>query len=84
MDAYDTENGLNVVPMNERMEGHRPLECVQQAGDILFIPSMWSHLTINIGETIAIGGQEALQNEERLAVQYARTTLKSCYLRVLD
>lgn len=47
-------------------EGHRPFECRQHSGDVMFLPRRWSHLTLNLGETIAIGGQETLHNEDRL------------------
>lgn len=46
-------------------DGYRPLECIQRAGDILFLPDLWSHMTLNIGETIAIGAQEAITSEDR-------------------
>lgn len=45
--------------------GFQPLQCSQHAGDTLYLPSLWSHLTINQGETIAIGGQQALYDDER-------------------
>ncbi len=47
--------------------GFQPFQCRQMPGDVLFLPRRWSHLTYNIGETIAIGGQETLYNEDRLA-----------------
>jgi hypothetical protein len=46
-------------------DGYRPLECRQYPGEVLFLPSRWAHLTVNIGETIAIGGQESLVDQER-------------------
>jgi len=33
------------------------LECVQQAGDVLYIPQGWYHGVVNLGETLAIGKQ---------------------------
>ena len=45
--------------------GYRPLECAQQSGDILFVPQRWTHMTFNYGDTIAIGGQETLYDEDR-------------------
>jgi hypothetical protein len=45
--------------------GFRPLECVQLPGDVLYLPTLWNHMTVNIGETIGIGGQEGLSSEER-------------------
>lgn len=53
--------------------GYRPLECIQDTGDIVFLPVGWSHLTINIGETIGIGGQAALPAVERY--DFARDVL---------
>ena len=50
---------------NSVVEGYRPLECQQHPGDIMYLPARWTHLTINIGETIAIGGQEALHDNIR-------------------
>jgi len=47
--------------------GYRPLECTQTAGDILYLPAAWSHLTVNVGEAIGIGGQTALPADKRLA-----------------
>ena len=35
----------------------RPLECNQQAGDILYVPSGWHHATINVGDTAGIALQ---------------------------
>jgi len=54
----------NLEDMNSR-RGYRPLECAQQAGDILFVPQRWAHMTFNYGDTIAIGGQETLYDEDR-------------------
>lgn len=37
--------------------GHRPLECIQEEGDLFFLPALWKHQTMNIGEAVGIGGQ---------------------------
>eukprot|EP01031_Cornospumella_fuschlensis_P023149 gene23149-28133_t len=50
--------------------GYRPLECMQHPGDILYLPSMWSHMTMNIGETIGIGGQQYLSEQERFDIAW--------------
>ena len=47
--------------------GHLPLECVQRAGETLYLPSGWKHATLNIGETIGVGGQSAYEARARLA-----------------
>ncbi|XP_066271177.1 uncharacterized protein [Branchiostoma lanceolatum] len=36
----------------------RPLECVQEAGDIVYIPQGFYHSAINMGETIAVSFRE--------------------------
>ena len=39
------------IPVKQGVsEGYRPLECVQRAGDIMYVPSGWNHLTMNIGK----------------------------------
>lgn len=43
----------------------QPLYCLQRAGEIVYLPDLWSHLTVNEGETIAYGGQIALFPEAR-------------------
>ena len=49
----------------EEHSGHRPLECVQLPGDVIYLPKAWSHMTLNIGEAIGIGGQVVLPAEDR-------------------
>jgi hypothetical protein len=34
-----------------------PIECVQRANEVMYIPESWHHATINIGETVAVAGQ---------------------------
>jgi hypothetical protein len=67
--VYPRMVGLTKPPLRgsgeEAVTGYRPLECVQRAGDVVFLPARWSHLTINIGETIAIGGQASLGASQR-------------------
>jgi hypothetical protein len=35
----------------------KPLECVQHATEIMYLPAAWAHLTYNYGETIGVGAQ---------------------------
>ena len=37
--------------------GYRPFQCVQEAGDVLYLPEGWVHQTVNVGEAIGIGAQ---------------------------
>jgi hypothetical protein len=39
--------------------GHQPFVCVQRRGEVMYLPRGWTHMTYNLGETIAIGGQAA-------------------------
>ena len=52
----------------------KPLECVQHGGDVIFIPAGWIHSTLNIGETIGVGGQIEWTPQAR--DQYGRLALK--------
>ncbi|XP_076468981.1 uncharacterized protein LOC143299581 [Babylonia areolata] len=36
----------------------RPLECVQQGGEILYLPEGFYHATLNIGDTVAVAMQK--------------------------
>ncbi|KAL4226395.1 hypothetical protein ACF0H5_014378 [Mactra antiquata] len=38
------------------------LECIQEAGEILYLPESWYHGTINLGDTVAIGIQKKEAN----------------------
>lgn len=83
-DVYDQMSDYDIPPTsswvgmrskNMKMDnttdyskGFKPMECIQQAGDILYLPAGWSHLTMNIGEAIGIGGQTALSAERRLDI----------------
>ena len=35
----------------------RPMECIQRAGDIMYLPAGWAHATENLGDTVGVGGQ---------------------------
>ena len=61
----EMSRGEGASPPVDGSRGYRPLECVQEPGDVLYLPTRWSHLTMNIGETIAIGGQQVLHDLER-------------------
>ena len=32
----------------------QPAECVQHTGEVLYVPAMWSHATINLDESIGL------------------------------
>ncbi len=35
-------------------EDHAPLECVQETGDLVYIPDMWGHSVLNLADSIGI------------------------------
>ena len=42
-------------------EAQRPLHCVQQPGEIVYLPAGWAHLTVNLDETIGAGAQSNIR-----------------------
>jgi oxalate decarboxylase/phosphoglucose isomerase-like protein (cupin superfamily) len=55
--------------------GERPIECVQSAGDVLFVPYGWGHGTINVDFSVAVAVEldhvvDAEQADENLNVQF--------------
>jgi hypothetical protein len=58
LDNADEKNRLasaasfirNVLP--ELAAEERPLRCVAEAGDVVFVPKGWPHLTMNLGDTV--------------------------------
>eukprot|EP01043_Picozoa_sp_COSAG02_P063515 COSAG02_NODE_9028_length_2356_cov_2.214001_2_plen_478_part_01 len=36
----------------------QPQWCLQQPGEVMLLPAFWHHATLNIGETMAVGGQQ--------------------------
>ena len=41
-----------------RGEGFPIDVCTQHAGDLLFVPGLWYHATVNLGETVAVAWRE--------------------------
>ena len=37
-----------------RSAGVPPLECEQAAGDVFFLPRLWGHGTLNVGEAVGV------------------------------
>ena len=49
---------------NERMEEIRTYghDCIQHAGDMIYVPDQWAHMVVNIGDTVAIVSERGLKN----------------------
>ncbi|XP_011423684.3 bifunctional arginine demethylase and lysyl-hydroxylase JMJD6 isoform X2 [Magallana gigas] len=57
-------------------EDHAPMECVQEAGEILYLPEGTYHGTINLGDTVAIGIQKKLAATETEKLFYKELNLE--------
>jgi tetratricopeptide (TPR) repeat protein len=57
-------------------EKDKPIECVQEAGEILYLPESYYHGTINIGETLAIGFQKNVAQTPVEQIFYALRPLE--------
>ncbi|CAM9832125.1 unnamed protein product, partial [Discosporangium mesarthrocarpum] len=55
-----------VPPVIKSTSEQPPLECMQNAGDLMYIPANWKHQTLNLGEAIGVGGQAVYSPEARL------------------
>ena len=53
---YSTEPSYDFVREEIRSlpNTSRVLQCVQEAGDVIYVPNMWAHLTINLQESIGL------------------------------
>lgn len=57
-------------------EEDAPMECVQEAGEILYLPEGTYHGTINLGDTVAIGIQKKLAAIETEKLFYKELNLE--------
>jgi tetratricopeptide (TPR) repeat protein len=44
-----------------------PMEFIQRAGEVVYLPRGWKHLTLNVGEAIGVGGQTGYDARQRIA-----------------
>lgn len=49
-----------IVERNQSM-----LSCLQRASDVVYLPAGWKHATLNVGDAVAVGRQDAYRAEER-------------------
>merc|ERR1711957_1038135 len=47
--------------MGIRAHGH---DCVQHAGEMLFVPRKWMHMVVNIGDTVSVISEVGLEKGE--------------------
>lgn len=62
-------------------EGERPLECVQEPGDVVYLPDGWLHATVSIGPTV-VRTEIKVGSVGQLAVASPREYLVVCMLFV--
>ena len=58
-------------------DNDKPIECVQEAGEILYLPESYYHETINIGDTLAIGFQKNVAQTPVEQIFYALRPIES-------
>ncbi|KAJ7331213.1 hypothetical protein OS493_019995 [Desmophyllum pertusum] len=56
----------------------KPLECVQEEGEILYLPESYYHGTVNIGDTMAIGIQNTTPPQKSRSC-FTNTALRSLH-----
>jgi len=54
--GYSQVDWINQIYPNLSDED-KPIECIQEPGEILYVPEGWYHAVINLGEGVAIGYQ---------------------------
>jgi len=60
--------------------GSVPMECVQRAGEVIYLPAGWKHLTVNVGEAIGVGSQVKLELNYVFRVSDEKCPCSSCFL----
>lgn len=40
---------------------HRPAECIQTRGELMYVPEGWYHATVNLADTLAVASQRTRQ-----------------------
>ena len=58
---YSELHPLEWLRAKRRHRGHAAIECEQQAGDVLFVPQLWGHGTLNLEESIGVAFPFALR-----------------------
>jgi len=55
-----------LYPMEERQREIRSYghDCIQRAGDLLYVPRGWAHMVVNIGDTVAVVSERGLDAME--------------------
>ena len=51
--AQDTKSNIAIWAKNQK-KIVRCYECVQQPGEIIFVPSMWHHAVLNVADSVAV------------------------------
>ena len=54
LSQYSTQHPAAWFEQEYAQADAKPLECIQEAGDLLVVPSMWGHATINIETSIGM------------------------------
>lgn len=74
---YHGQLNWNQEVLNTLENQDKPLECIQNAGDVVFIPEMWYHATVNMGETIGVASQFVYPKDPLFFSYYIAAKLRS-------
>jgi len=78
--GFDTENKqffetIYTTSAHERWLGRNGWECVQEPGELLYIPGRMQHLVLNIGETVAVTGSQPTARDDPAVGVFSLITL---------
>eukprot|EP01048_Picozoa_sp_COSAG05_P010779 COSAG05_NODE_971_length_6368_cov_3.026320_3_plen_515_part_00 len=57
-------------------ESHKPVECMQHPGDLLYIPEGWYHAVLNVDDVVAVTFQNGTYNTEFQKLITSHSTLE--------
>ena len=49
----------------------RPMQYTQSPGEVIYFPSIWEHVTINVGDTVGFGLQSGFRNAANMMAYFA-------------
>ena len=57
---YSTQPALEFVNHDKRSKD--AMQCIQHGGDVLYIPSLWSHATLNRKQSIGVAHEFSVES----------------------
>jgi hypothetical protein len=64
--AYDYATTVSEQKMynsfGDNTNHYPPLECTQNAGDVMFVPTLWGHATLNTMQSIGVAHEFSVES----------------------